>query len=171
MTGRSKTFLVTLSLAGAFAAGWLVQSWRADAAAARIEVRQAGEEVAQAQQSQAATENQASALLEHAGAQQENTHGYTHKMAELEAGRAADAARIAGLQRAISAAATRNAQAAGDTAACRALTNQHQRLAALAAAGAGLVGEFGSLVERQDAQVKLLSGQIAVDRQLLEPLP
>ncbi|KGG89843.1 hypothetical protein P368_17135 [Comamonas thiooxydans] len=49
----------------------------------------------------------------------------------------------------IRAAATRNAQLAGDAAACRDLADQHQRLAAFAAEGAGLVGELGSLVKSE----------------------
>jgi hypothetical protein len=59
MTGRGKTILAALALAGAFAAGWTAQGWRADAAAARVQAEQSGKDVAQAQQSQAATENKA----------------------------------------------------------------------------------------------------------------
>ena len=115
----------------------------------------------------AATENKAGALLEHAADQQENTHDYTQKLQTLEAGRAADAVRIAGLQRDLRAAATRHAQAAGDAAACRDLADQHQRLAALAGEGAGVVGQLVGLVERRDAQISALKGQVQADRQLL----
>ena len=85
----------------------------------------------------------------------------------MEAGRTADAARIAGLQLDIRTAATRNAQLAGDAAACRDLADQHQRLATLAAEGAAVVGELGGLVQKRDTQVELLQGQIAIDRKLL----
>ncbi|MGJ7463311.1 hypothetical protein [Comamonas thiooxydans] len=137
---------------------------------ARVEISQSKQVAANAQQSQVATEKKATAVLEHGAAQQDNTHDYTQEMARLEAGRAADAARIAGLQHDIRSAATRNAQLASDAAASRDLADQHQRLAALAEEGAGLVGELGSLVQKRDAQVDLLRRQIAADRTLLRRL-
>lgn len=170
MTGRGKTILAALVLAGAFAAGWTAQGWRADAAAARVQAEQSGKDVTQAQQSQAATENKAGALLQHAHDQQDNTHDYTQKMAELEAGRAADTARIAGLQHAVSAAATRNAQLAGDAAACRDLADRHQQLAALAGEGGAVVAGLAGLVKQRDVEVELLRGQVAIDHALLEQL-
>lgn len=63
--------------------------------------------------------------------------------------------------------ATRNAQLAGDAAARRDISDQHQRLAALAGEGAGVVGQLVGLVEWRDAQVAALKGQMQVDRQLL----
>ena len=134
---------------------------------ANVEVSQSEQAQAQAQQALAATEKKASAVLGHGAAQQDNTHDYTQKLAALEAGRTADAVRIAGLQHGISAAATRNAQLAGDAAACRSLADQHQRLAVIAGEGAGVVGQLVGLVERRDAQVNALMGQVQVDRQLL----
>lgn len=121
----------------------------------------------QAQAAQVETTKKAGALLEHAGAQQDNTHDYTQNLKDLEAARAADAGRIAGLQHDIRAAATRHAQLAGDAAAARDLADQHERLAARVAEGAGVAGELVSLVEIRDAQVKALQGQIAADRSLL----
>ncbi|MEQ6475070.1 hypothetical protein [Comamonas sp. wu1-DMT] len=137
---------------------------------AKVETSQSKAAAAQAQQAQAATEKKAAAVVGHGAAQQENTHDYTQEMARLEAGRTADAARIAGLQHDIRAAATRNAQLAGDAGACRDLADQHQRLAALAAGGAGVVGQLVGLVERRDAQVNALKGQVQVDRALIERL-
>lgn len=169
MTGRGKTIVAALALAGAFAAGWTAQGWRADAAAARVQAEQSGKEVAQAQQSQVATESKAGALLQHARDQQDNTHDYTQKLAQLEAGRAADAARIAGLQHAISAAATRSVQAASDVAACRDLADQHERLAALAGEGGAVVTGLAGLVRQRDAQIELLRRQVQADRKLLLP--
>jgi len=167
MTGRCKTIAAALVLAGAFAAGWVTQGWRVDAAAAKVQVKKSEQEAAQAQQAQAAIEYKAGVLLEHAAAQQENTHDYTQKLLVLEAGRTADAARIAGLQHAVSSAATRSAQAASDAAACRDLADRHQQLAALASEGAGLVVEAGHLVEQRDAEIGLLQGQVAADGRLL----
>ena len=137
---------------------------------AKVEISQSKAAAAQAQQAQAATEHKAQAVAEHGAAQQENTHDYTKEMARLEAGRTADAARIAGLLHDIRSAATRNAQLAGDASACRDLADQHQRLAALAAEGAGVAGELVSLVQKRDAQVDLLRGQVALDRGLIERL-
>ena len=137
---------------------------------AKVEISQSKAAAAQAQQAQAATEHKAQAVAEHGAAQQENTHDYTKEMARLEAGRTADAARIAGLQHDIRSAATRNAQLAGDAAACRDLADQHQRLAALAAEGAGVVGQLVGLVERRNAQVSALKGQVQVDRDLIQRL-
>ena len=137
---------------------------------AKVETSHAKAALTQAQQAQVATEKKAEAVVEHGAAQQGNTHDYTQELARLEAGRTADAARISGLQHDIRAGATRNAQLAGDAAACRGLADQHQRLAALAAEGAGLVGELGDLAQKRDAQVSLLRGQIAADRALLEQL-
>ncbi|MEB5964537.1 hypothetical protein [Comamonas testosteroni] len=137
---------------------------------AKVETAHAKAAAALAQQAQAATEKKAAAVVEHGAAQQENTHDYTQEMARLEAGRASDAARIAGLQHDIRSAATRNAQLASDAAACRDLADQHQRLAALAAGGAGVVGQLVGLVERRDAQVNALKGQVQADRALIERL-
>ncbi|UUE96177.1 hypothetical protein [Comamonas thiooxydans] len=133
----------------------------------KVETSQEKAAAAQAQQAQAATEKKAEAVVEHGAAQQENTHDYTQELARLEAGRAADAVRIAGLQHDIRSAATRNAQLAGDAAACRDLADQHQRLAGIAAEGAEVVGQLVGLVERRDAQVNALKGQVHVDRKLL----
>ena len=170
MTGASRLWpWLALALAGLLA----LQSLRlanAQLELAKVEVSQSKQAQSQAQQALAATEKKASAVLGHGAAQQDNTHDYTQKLAALEAGRTADAVRIAGLQHGISAAATRNAQLAGDAAACRDLADQHQRLAALAAEGAGLASEDDSLVARRDAQVELLRGQIDADRKLLESL-
>ena len=168
MSGRTSSLAMGLLLVLAFAAGWLVNGWRADARIARAETSQSKQAQTQAQKAQAATEKKATAVLEHAEAQQDNTHDYTQQLAVLEAGRTADAARIAGLQHDIRAAATRNAQLAGDAAACRDLADQHQRLAALAGEGAGVVGQLVALVERRDAQLSALKGQVQLDRQLLE---
>ncbi len=170
MDPRLKPILASLALAFSFGAGWVVNGWRADAHIARAESTQAKQDANQAQQAQKAIENKADAVVTHGAAQQENTHDYTQEMAQLQAGRAADAVRIAGLQHDISSAATRNAQLASDAAACRDLADQHQRLATLAAEGAGLVGDLGNLVQKRDAQVSLLRGQIAADRTLLEQL-
>ncbi|UNV89509.1 MULTISPECIES: hypothetical protein [unclassified Comamonas] len=137
---------------------------------AKVETSRANAAATQAQQAQAATEKKAEAVVDHGAAQQENTHDYAQEMARLEAGRTADAARIAGLQHDIRSAATRNAQLAGDAAACRDLADQHQRLAALAAGGAGVVGQLVGLVERRDAQVSALKGQVQVDRDLIQRL-
>ena len=167
MSGRTQALATGLLLVLAFAAGWIVNGWRADSRIARAEVSQSKQALAQAEKAQDATENKAGALLQHASGQQENTHDYTQQLAALEVGRAADAARIAGLQHDISAAATRNAQLTGDAAACRDLADQHQRLAALAGEGAGVVGQLVGLVERRDAQLNALMGQVQVDRQLL----
>ena len=167
MSGRASSLAVGLLLVLAFAAGWLVNGWRAEARMARTESSQSKQAQAQAQQAQEATEKKATAVVDHAAAQQDNTHDYTQKLAVLEAGRTADAARIAGLQHDIRTAATRSAQLAGDAAACRDLADQHQRLAALAGEGAGVVGQLVGMVERRDAQVAALKGQLQVDRQLL----
>ena len=134
---------------------------------AKVEISQSQAAAEQAQQAQAATEKNAEAVVAHGTAQQGNTHDYTQEMARLEAGRVADAARIAGLQHDIRSAATRNAQLAGDAAASRDLADRHQRLAALAAEGAEVVGELGDLVKKRDVQVNALKGQIEVDRGLL----
>lgn len=165
-----KLALAALALGLAFAAGWTAQGWRASATASKLQTSQSKKDQAQAEQSQRATEKKADAVAEHGAAQQENTHDYTQKLLALQAARAADAARIAGLQHDIRSAATKSAQLAGDAAACRSLADQHQRLAALAGEGAGVVGQLVGLVERRDAQVGLLSGQIAADRKLLDQI-
>ncbi|MDN5540800.1 MAG: hypothetical protein L0H08_28040, partial [Comamonas sp.] len=74
-----------LLLVAAFAAGWAVNGWRADARIASAEGAQAKQDATKAQHSQAATEIKATATLEHGAAQQENTHDYTQEMARLEA--------------------------------------------------------------------------------------
>ncbi|WKL15920.1 hypothetical protein QYQ99_27030 [Comamonas testosteroni] len=170
MNERANSIAMGLLLVLAFSAGWAVNGWRADARIARSDSTQAKQEAELAQQSKAATENKAVAVVTHGATQQENTHDYTQELARLEAGRAADAVRIAGLQHDIRGAATRNAQLAGDAAACRDLADQHQRLGAIAAEGASLVGDLSGLVQKRDAQVNFLRGQITADRKLLEQL-
>ena len=126
---------------------------------------------AQAQQALAATEKKASALLEHAGQQQENAHAYTQKIAALEAARTADADRISRLQHDIRATATAHAQAASNAAACADLRDRHQQIAAHLAEGAGVVGGLVGVVQQRDAQVDALKTQLLLDRQLLDALP
>lgn len=133
-----------------------------------VEVSQSRQAADQAQKAQATMEIKTAGRLQHAAGQQENIHDYTQEMARLEAGRIADAVRITSLQHDIRSAATRNAQLAGDAAACRDISDQHRRLAALAGEGAEVVGELGDLVKRRDAQVDLLQGQVAVDRALIQ---
>lgn len=166
MNDRTSSLAVGLLLVLAFAAGWAVNGWRTDSRIARVESLQSKQTLAEANQAQAATEKKAEAVGKHGAAQQENTHDYTQKLAALESGRTADAARIAGLQHDIRTAATRNAQLAGDATACRDLADEHQRLAARTAEGAEVVGQLIGLVEKRDAQMKLLLGQIALDRRL-----
>ena len=126
---------------------------------------------AQAQQAQAATEKKASALLEHAGQQQENAHAYTQKIAALEAASADAAARIERLQHDIRTTATAHAQAASNAAACADLANRHQHLSTLAAEGAAVADGLVGLVQQRDAQVDALKNQLLLDRQLLDALP
>jgi hypothetical protein len=133
-----------------------------------VETKQSKQDASHAKQSQAAIENKAGALLKHAGAQQDNTHDYTQKLLALEAGRAADATRIASLQHDLRAAATRHAQAAGDAAACRDLADRHQQLAALAGEGGAVVAGLINLVNERDLQINALTGQIKVDRRVLK---
>lgn len=125
----------------------------------------------QAKQAQAATEKKASALLGHAGQQQENTNDYSQKIAALEAARTADADRISRLQHDIRTTATAHAQAASDAAACADLANRHQHLSTLTAEGAAVVDGLVGLVQQRDAQVDALKSQLLLDRRLLDALP
>lgn len=157
-------------LALALAAGLLWQTLRlagAEVAEAKAKQVLSDHIAGQAVADKAETTKKAGALLDHAGAQQENTHDYTEDLRRLEAAHSADAGRIAGLQHDIRAAATRNAQLAGNAAAARDLADQHEQLAARVAKGAGVVGELVGLVEVRDAQVKALQGQVAADGVLL----
>lgn len=168
ITGKLTAGIVLAALLLGAAAGWTAQGWRADAATSKVQAAQSKQGEAQAQQEQVAIETKAVQLLQHSANQQENTHVYTQKISGLESSRAADAVRIAGLQQQLRATATAHAQAASDAAACRDLADQHQRLAALATQGAGVVGEFVALVERRDAQIGALIGQVRADRTLIE---
>lgn len=162
----------TLALAAGIALGgsgaWWLQSLRASTAIAQLQAQQSKQAQTQAQQSQAATQTKAAELLQHAAQQQHNTYAYTQTIQALEAGRTADAARIASLQHNLRATATQHAQAASDVAACRNLADQHQQLATSLAQGAGVVGELVHVVEERDAQVNALMGQMQADRQLLD---
>ena len=155
----------------AFGAGWVAQGWRMGATLAKQETAQAKAAQTQTQQAQAATEKKASALLGHAGQQQENAHAYTQKIAALEAARTADADRISRLQHDIRTTATAHAQAASDAAACADLANRHQHLSTLAAEGAAVADGLVGLVQQRDAQVDALKNQLLLDRQLLDALP
>ena len=146
---------------------WWVQSLRTGTAIALRNDQQSKQALAQSQQALKATETKAAGRLQHAAAQQDNTHAYTQEIQRLEAGRTADAARIASLQHNLRTTATQHAQAVSDAAACRDLADQHQRLAALAAEGAGLVGQGVELVQRRDAEVSVLKRQVEIEREAL----
>nr|WP_314707231.1 hypothetical protein [uncultured Comamonas sp.] len=165
---------ISIALAAGIALGgsgaWWVQSLRAGTAIALRNDQQSKQALAQAQKSQAATQTKAAGLLRHSAGQQDNTHAYTQEIQRLEAGRTADAARIASLQHNLRTTATQHAQAASDAAACRHLADQHQQLATHLAQGAGVVGELVDLVEQRDAQVNALIGQVSMDRGLVEIL-
>ncbi|MNY88262.1 hypothetical protein D3C78_45180 [compost metagenome] len=165
MNAISIALAVGMALGGSGA--WWVQSLRAGTAVALRNDQQSKQALTQAQQSQAATQTKAAGILQHAAGQQDNTHAYTQEIQRLEAGRTADAARIASLQYNLRTTATQHAQAASNAAACRDLADQHQRLATLASEGAGVVDELVGLVERRNAQVVLLQGQSVVDREML----
>lgn len=160
-----------IALAAGIALGgsgaWWVQNLRAGTAIALRNDQQSKKALAQAQQVQQATEIKAAGRLQHAAAQQDNTHAYTQEIQRLEAGRTADAARIASLQHHLRTTATQHAQAASDAAACRDLADQHQQLATHAAQGASVVGELVHLVQQRDAQVNALMGQVQIDRELI----
>ena len=160
-----------IALAAGIALGgsgaWWVQSLRAGAAIALRNDQQSKQALTQAQQVQQATEIKAARRLQHAAAQQDNTHAYTQEIQRLEAGRTADAARIASLQHHLRTTATQHAQAASDAAACRDLADQHHQLAAHAAQGAGVVAELVPLVQQRDTQVNALMGLVQIDRALL----
>lgn len=165
MKAISIALAVGIALGGSSA--WWVQSLRAGTAIAQRNDQQSKQALAQSQQALQATENKAAGRLQHAAAQQDNTHAYTQEIQRLEAGRTADAARIASLQHNLRTTATQHAQAASDAAACRHLADQHQQLAAHAAQGAGVVGELVHLVQQRDTQVNALMGQVQLDRQWL----
>ena len=95
---KLKLAAIGVALVLAFGAGWAVQGWRMGATLAKQETAQAKAAQAQTQQALVATETKASARIEHAGKQQDNTHVYTQKLRELEAARIADAGRIERLQ-------------------------------------------------------------------------
>lgn len=137
---------------------------------AQLREAQANIAQTQAQEALVATENKAEALLDHATNTQGNIYEYTQTIQKLEAGRATDAGRIASLQQQLRTTATERAQAAGDAAAARDLADHYRRLATSLAEGAGVVGELVGVVERRDAQVNLLKGQIEVERKLLMQL-
>lgn len=137
---------------------------------AKLEASQSKTAQTQAQQAQAATKKDAAALLNHADNTQTNVYEYTQTIQKLEAGRAADADRIASLQQQLRTTATQRAQAAADAAAARDLADHYQRLAAHLADGAGVVGELVGLVERRDSQVMLLKNQVLTERALVEKL-
>lgn len=156
------------SLVLAFGAGWVAQGWRMGATLAKQETAQAKAAQTQTQQALVATETKASARIEHAGKQQDNTHVYTQKLRELEAARTADADRINRLQRDLRAASTAHAQAASNAAACGNLADRHQNLGTLAAEGAAVADGLIGLVQQRDAQVDALKAQLLIDRQALE---
>ena len=65
-------------------------------------------------------------------------------------------------------AATYHAQAQADAAACRDLADRHAAFDAHIVRGAGVVAGLRADLGRRDAEVKLLRGQIDVDRALLD---
>lgn len=164
---KTAAIALAVGLAVGSSSAWWVQSLRADTALAKIADQQSKHALALVEQQQAATETKAANLLQHAAIQQDNTHAYTQQIQRLEAGRTADAARIASLQHNLRATATQHAQAASDAAAARNLANHYQQLATSLAEGAGVVGELVGLVEQRDAQVNALIGQVQADRKLL----
>ncbi|OOH86246.1 hypothetical protein [Comamonas kerstersii] len=147
-----------------------IQQYRVDGLKlelASVQLEQAQAAKTSAEQSKEQTEEKAGALLSHASQQQDNVYEYRQTIEQLQAARSADAGRIASLQHSLQSTATQYAQAASDAAACRDLADQHQRLAARLAEGAGVVGELVGIVEQRDAQVMLLKGQVDIERSFL----
>lgn len=111
------------------------------------------------------------AMKEHAhGAQtQENSDEFTTSQPVRDAIARADIAaaermRLGAERRA----ATYHAQAQADAAACRDLADRHAAFDAHIVRGAGVVAGLRADLGRRDAEVKLLRGQIDVDRALLD---
>ena len=88
MTGRGKTILAALVLAGAFAAGWVAQGWRSDAALAQLRQDHAGVLADIATKTRAASdavrayERQAGLAL--AAADKKHTKDLNHAKAETQ---------------------------------------------------------------------------------------
>lgn len=88
MTGRSKSIVATLALAGAFAAGWVAHGWRSDAALAQLRQDHAGVLADIATKTRAAAdavrayERQAGLAL--AAADKKHTEDLNHAKAETQ---------------------------------------------------------------------------------------
>ncbi|ROR25172.1 hypothetical protein EC845_1212 [Comamonas sp. BIGb0124] len=114
----------------------------------------------------------------HSRLQQDNTHAFTTNLLGLARSEAAgaarrdsDADRIAGLQRDLRAAATASAQSAVDARAAGDLRDQNRQLLGMVERGIGSVGRLRAVVgrgvevvERRDAEVSALKGQVKADR-------
>jgi hypothetical protein len=102
---------------------------------------------------------------QHATQQQETVDAYQEKLRLAQGNIARRDQLIGGLRKQLAAYATVDrTPGESDTAVIQRATDRLQTLAGLLAEGAGLVAEGTTIVERRDAEVALLAGQVKVDR-------
>lgn len=132
--------------------------------------------IAQVAQDKAAREKAAREAVEanqtkkdtHATASQENASALLETLSRQRDAAVADAARAERLRNdADKRAATFSAMRETDAAACRALVDRYEALDRNTVAGIAVVDQLREVVERRDAEVKALMGQITADRALL----
>lgn len=143
-----------------------LSSERTAHSALKLEVSQANERRTKA--ALGAEVKTAKAESTHARTTQENSDAFTISQPVRDAIARADLARVERLRLgAERRAATYRAQAQANAAACSGLADRLEALDRHIVRGAGVVAGLGSALDRRDAEVVLLRGQIDADRALL----
>lgn len=164
---HAAAFLAGLALAAA--STWHVQAWRYDAQIADIKVKQTAARLKRSEAARADEIQTAAKESTHAADTSKNSDEFTTSqpvrdaIARVELA-AAERLRLGAERRA----ATYHAQAQADASACRDLADRHAAFDAHIVRGAGVVAGLRADLGRRDAEVKLLRGQIDVDRALLD---
>ena len=160
MTDRTKGLVALLLLTLSFLAGWSAQSWRAEAATAKAEKRQALAGM-KAEQKTGTQERQ------HAAETQKASDEFTQKQPGRDAQLRADLDRAKRLQLdAERRAATYRAQAQASAAAGVDLADRLKAYDRHIVEGVEVVARLRGDLARRDDEVKLLSQQVQIERSL-----
>ena len=137
---------------------------------ATVKEDRAAEQAAYARASRQFAEAISTLKTEHATVQQEKANEHTENLKRLERAAAAERARVVGLRERLEAATSANSRQ-GDTTdpvACVRDRADLEALGRLAAEGASLLEEAGSLLAWRDEELRHLKQQVLLDRSTVE---
>ena len=163
---HAAAFLAGLALAAA--STWHIQAWRYDAQIADMQAKQAAAKLKRSEAARADEIQTAAKESTHAADTSKNSDEFTTSQPVRDAIARTDLARVDRLRAdAERRAATYRAQAQADDAARRDLINRLETFDRQLVEGVAVVGELRKDLIRRDAEIVLVIGQLAADRELI----